>query len=141
MKALDLVERDTALLVLALAVASWVAGLGNAISVLLGGGFMVINFRVIRMLVARALGGRKQAVAEGSTGAAESPSAWQTWPLFVGKLLLGIALIAGVLYQFPVEPLSFAAGTTALLLVILLRGLSGGLADEAGTSESSPTEN
>ncbi|NQY90102.1 MAG: hypothetical protein HRT46_00410 [Deltaproteobacteria bacterium] len=135
MKALDLVERDTALLVLALAVASWVAGLGNAISVLLGGGFMVINFRVIRMLVGRAVSSSRRALGS------ESAAGRRTWPLFIGKLLLGIALIAGVLYQFPVEPLSFAAGTTALLLVIVLRGISGGLADEAGTSESSPTEN
>ena len=135
MKALDLVERDTALLVLALAVASWVAGLGNAISVLLGGGFMVINFRVIRMLVGRAVSSSRR--APGS----ESAAGRRTWPLFIGKLLLGIALIAGVLYQFPVEPLSFAAGTTALLLVIVLRGISGGLADAAGTSESSPPEN
>ena len=68
MKALDLVERDTALLVLALAVASWVAGLGNAISVLLGGGFMVINFRVIRMLVGRAVSSSRR--APGSESAA-----------------------------------------------------------------------
>ena len=124
MKALDLVERDSALLVLTVAAASWTLGLGRGWSVILGGGFMLANFRVIRILVGRVVGSSRRGAGS------ESGSSPRTWPLFVGKLLLGIALMAGVLYQFRVEPLSFAAGATMLLVVITVRGLTGGLAND-----------
>ncbi|MFQ5477701.1 MAG: hypothetical protein ACE5E4_03705 [Candidatus Binatia bacterium] len=67
---------------------------------------MLANFHLIRLLVSRLI--------RGGTS-----RAWSL-VLFTLKLLLGIGLVAGTLYQLPVEPLSFAVGATMLLVAALL---------------------
>jgi hypothetical protein len=87
----------------------WLTGVPHAPSVAAGGAVMLANFHLIRMLVSllMARGSGRWAQASGLV-------------LLTLKLLLGLVLVAGVLYQFPVEPMSFAAGASMLLVACVL---------------------
>jgi hypothetical protein len=100
------VGRLAALITVVVAAGSALSGLGEPASVLLGGFVMVANYYLIRMLVSRLIGPdhstRKAAIA------------------FIAKLAVMILLVTGALYQFPIEPGSFAVGATSLLVAIVL---------------------
>jgi hypothetical protein len=100
------VGRVTAAVTAVAAAASALVGVGDWLSVLLGGAVMIANYHLIRMLVSRLIG------ADQSTGKAAFA--------LVAKLVLMIALVAGVLYRFPIAPGSFAVGATSLLVAMLL---------------------
>ena len=67
---------------------------------------MLADFHLIRMLVSRLI---TPAMSQGSTVF-----------LLTLKFFLIIVLVAGVLYQFPVAPMSFAVGASLLLLACLI---------------------
>ena len=97
----------TSLLLLALAVvAAALCGLGSPASLALGGGFMAADIHLIRILVSRLIG-------SGTS---------RTWIfLLLGlKFFLLIGLVTGIMYQWPVAPLSFAFGASMLPLASLL---------------------
>ncbi len=108
---------------LACALASGLTGLGQAASVLGGGAFMLINFHLIRVLVSRVMG----------PGASPALSVF----LLVLKFALGLTLVAAVFYQFRVEPMSFALGTSLLLVAAVLEASLTG--DEVAPSEPTDT--
>jgi len=96
----------TGLLVGLLASLAALTAVAEPPSILLGGAFMLADFHLIRLLVSRLI----------------APGMSQGWTvlLLTAKFLFGIVLIAGVMYQLPVEPLSFAAGASVLLVAIVL---------------------
>ena len=121
------VGRVTAAVTAAAAAAAWASQVGEPVSVLLGGGVMIANYHLIRMLVSRLIG------ADRSTGKAALA--------VVAKMVLMITLVAAVLYRFPVAPGSFAVGATSLLVAMLLEACVlgtpvGPLEEEAGGGES-----
>lgn len=100
------VGRVSAVLVAVLAAATVLGGVGDVTSVLVGGAFMLADFHLIRILVSRLI---KPGAGRGLA--------------FVGlglKFLLVLALVVAVFRQWPVEPLSFAAGVSMLLVAALL---------------------
>ena len=96
----------TAILVLACAAVAALSGYGHAASLLAGGAFMIADFHLIRMLVSRLI----------------TPHANRGWALlWLGlKFFLMIVLIAGVFYQFPVAPMSFALGASMLMVAAVI---------------------
>jgi hypothetical protein len=82
------------------------AKVGRPSSIVAGGGFMLADFHLIRLLVSRLI----------------APGMSQGWTvlLLTIKFLLAVGLIAGVLFQLPVEPISFAVGASTLLAAIVL---------------------
>lgn len=100
------VGRLTAAVTLVAAAAVALTGVGEWPSVALGGAVIIANYHLIRMLVSRLIG------ADQSTGKAAVA--------LVAKMVLMIALVAGVLYRFPIAPGSFALGATSLLVAMLL---------------------
>ena len=84
-------------------------GYADAISVALGGAFMLGNFHLIRMLVSL--------VVKGGSG--QGARLW-AGALLTLKFLLSVLLVAAVIYQFPVAPLSFALGASMLLVAAVL---------------------
>ena len=80
--------------------------IGEAASLVLGTTFMLVNLHLIRMLVSRVM-------TPGSSPAL-------SMLVLVLKFTMGLALIAGVFYRFPVEPMSFAFGATLLLVAVVL---------------------
>lgn len=100
------VGRVSAVLVAVLAAAIALGGVGDVTSVLAGGAFMLVDFHLIRILVSRLI---KPGAGRGL--------------VFVGlglKFLLVLGLVVAVFRQWPVEPLSFAAGASMLLVAALL---------------------
>ncbi len=93
---------------LATAALSLLAGVGSPSSVLLGGAFMIVNFSLIRMLVSRLI---RPGASKGATMA-----------LLAAKFFLLLLLVVAVLAQFPVEPMSFGVGATALVIAAVLEG-------------------
>ena len=93
-------------LLAALVPLSALVGLGHPASIACGGAFMLANFYLIRLLVYRLI---KPGVSRALTMA-----------LLAAKFLLIIALVGGVMYQWPVEPLSFALGASVLLVAALV---------------------
>jgi hypothetical protein len=100
------VGRVTAAVTAVAAATAALTGVGRWPSVALGGAVMIANYHLIRMLVSRLIG------ADRSTGKAAFA--------LVAKMVLMIALVAGVLYRFPIAPGSFAVGATSLLVAMLL---------------------
>jgi hypothetical protein len=86
-----------------------VTGVGDAWSIALGGAFTLANFHLIRMLVSLLI--------RPELGRRAGPRALVLVTL---KLLLVVALVAGVVYQLPVAPLSFAIGASTLLVACVL---------------------
>ena len=103
---LSRISTGTGLLVCVLSIVAGLSGIGDPSSLVLGGAFMLADLHLIRMLVSRLI----------------APGMSQGWTvlLLVTKFLFVIVLIAAVMYQFPVEPMSFAAGASVLLVVIVL---------------------
>ena len=115
------------LLTLGMAAAAAVAGVGAPVSLLLGGAFMLANLYLIRMLVSRLI---RPGAGRGSTVF-----------LLVSKFFLVLLLLAGVLYQFPVDPLSFAAGATTLVVAAVLEAVwLGSPAPPLPTEEEPPAK-
>jgi hypothetical protein len=102
------ISNVTLVLTAAAAVLGGVAG-ADPVGVALGGTFMLGNFHLIRLLVSRLM------TAEPEQGA----RAW-AMVLLTLKLLLSVLLVAAVIYQFPVAPLSFAIGASMLLVAAVL---------------------
>ena len=96
------------------AAVSAVSGVGDPLGVLAGGAFATGNFYLIRMLVSRLI----------------RPSADRKGAAFVlsVKFILLLALIAGVLFQLPISPVSFGFGASAVVLAIVLEGVVLGVA-------------
>lgn len=99
---LDRVGRNALRLTLLGAAGALAAGRLEASSMLFGGLFMAVNYRLIRLLVSLL-------IAPGASPAAASG-------LFVGKTLVLALLVLGVFWQFPVAPMWFAAGASMLLV-------------------------
>jgi hypothetical protein len=91
------------------AVCALATGWADAASIALGGGVAWANFHLIRLLVSLVV----------RPGFGPWAQAWGLLLLTL-KLLLAIVLVAGVFYQFPVAPMSFAFGATMLLVAIVL---------------------
>jgi len=91
------------------ALVGWATGLADGPSIMIGGLVMWANFHLIRLLVSLLM---RPGLGPGA----------QVWGLVLLtlKLLLAVVLVAGVFYQFPVAPMSFAAGATMLLVAIVL---------------------
>ena len=103
------ISNTTVILVAAAAVLGLATGVAHGWSVALGGAFMLANFHLLRLMVLLVM------------RPASGPNA-RTWAvaLLTLKLLLAVALVAAVIYQFPVAPLSFALGATMLLIAAVL---------------------
>lgn len=102
----SLVGRLSAVLVGLAAALSAMGSLGDVASVLAGGAFMLADFHLIRILVSRLIRpGAGRALAYGGLAL---------------KFLLVLVLVVAVFRQWPVEPLSFAAGASMLLVAALL---------------------
>jgi hypothetical protein len=84
-------------------------GIAHGWSVAIGGAFMLGNFHLLRLLVSL--------VMRPASG--RNARAWAV-VLLTLKLLLAVVLVAAVIYQFPVAPLSFALGASMLLIAALL---------------------
>jgi len=88
-----------------------VTGWLHAPSFLVGGGVMQFNFwllkKIVRLLVVPAAvqekRGRRRAVI-----------------IFLGKILLFIALLSGLLIKYPVDAWSFMAGVSLLLITCMI---------------------
>ncbi|RMD85960.1 MAG: hypothetical protein D6815_00780 [Candidatus Dadabacteria bacterium] len=83
------------------AVLSAATGCGSPASLAAGGLFMAVDFHLIRLLVSTVMTPGRSRTAAFLLVAAK------------GGLLLG--LLGFLFYRFPLEPLSFAAGTSLLL--------------------------
>ena len=94
------------LLVAVAAGVSVLSGAAQAPSVLVGGAFMLLNYRLIITLVSRLI--------------APGGGAYSALGVLVLKLALMGVLLAGVLYQVPVEPMSFALGASMLPVAAVL---------------------
>lgn len=79
---------------------------------------MLLNFHLLRTLVSRLL---RPGLGKGVAAS-----------LLTLKLLLFVVLIAGVFYQAPLAPMSFALGATLLLAAIVLNATM--LGDPVATS-------
>jgi hypothetical protein len=86
-----------------------VTGYGEPLNVALGGGFMLGNFHLIRILVSLVV----------RAGSGQGARLW-AGALLTLKFLLSVLLVAAVVYQFPVAPLSFAGGASTLLVAAVL---------------------
>ena len=93
-------------LVCAAVLFSLATGFGNAVGLAAGGGFMLVNYRLIRTLVSRLI----------TPGVSQIPAVGA----LVMKLGLTGILVLGVFYRFPVEPMSFAIGVSLLPLAAVL---------------------
>ncbi len=95
-------------LVLAAVSAAVAAATGAAAwpSLLLGAAFMLANFHLIRLLVSRLI------AAEGSPAVAAG--------LLTLKVVLVLALLAGLFFRLPIAPMSFAFGASLLLVAAVL---------------------
>jgi len=96
----------TAALTVVTTAASKYGGLGDPTSLIAGAVFMLVNVHLIRLLVSRVMG----------PGASPALSVF----LLVLKFALGLGLVAAVFYQLPVEPMSFAMGTSLLLIAAVI---------------------
>jgi len=99
----------TILMVAVAALGGEAVGAVNAVSVAAGGAFMLADFHLIRMLVSLLI-----RPGSGPWGRASALL------LLTLKFLLAVILLAGVLYQFPIAPMSFALGASMLLVACLL---------------------
>jgi hypothetical protein len=88
---------------------SALVGMGSPWSIVAGGGVMLANYHLIRMLVSQLINPRSDKV-------------WALF-LFIGKLGLFFVLVAGAFYRLPIEPMSFAFGATALLLATIIEAV------------------
>ncbi len=124
---LDRVVLWTVLMAAAAAGLSALSGVGSAPDLALGAGVMLANFSLIRMLVSRLITPRANKAA--------------TSILVLAKFGLLLVLVAGVFLQLPIEPMSFAAGATLLLVACVLEAAFLGRLveadDETDVSESS----
>ena len=110
------VQRTSVLLLAALVVGALFTGLGSPLSLIVGGAFMLADFYLIRVLVSRLIRpGAGRVLAFGGLAL---------------KFLLVLALVAAVFYQWPVEPLSFAAGASVLLVAAVIDATLLGAATE-----------
>ena len=96
-------------------------------SVAAGAAVMLANFHLLRFLVSLLI----------RPGSGTREQAW-AFALFLLKLTLALLLVAGVLYQFPVEPLAFAVGVTMLLIAVVLEATV--VAEPLGSSDRSESE-
>lgn len=85
------------------------------LGVAVGAAVMLANFHLLRFLVSLLI----------RPGLGVRAHIWALGALVL-KLTLAIALVAGVLYQFPVEPLSFAIGSTMLLVATVWEASTAG---------------
>jgi hypothetical protein len=112
---LQRISRVTVALTAASMLIGALTGTVHPMSVAAGAAVMLANFHLLRFLVSLlirpGLGARAQVRAFGA---------------LVLKLTLAIALVAGVLYQFPVKPLSFAVGSTLLLIAAVFEAVNAG---------------
>ena len=99
-------QRTSALLLAGLVAGALLTGLGSPLSLMVGGAFMLADFYLIRVLVSRLIRpGAGLALAFGGLAL---------------KFLLVVAFVVAVFYQWPVEPLSFAAGASVLLVAAVI---------------------
>lgn len=99
----------TAALVGVLAGASALSNLGSPVGMAAGGAFMLVDFALIRLLVSRVIrpgGSRAMALV-----------------LMIVKVMVFVGLLAVVVLQLPVEPLSFAAGASMLPVAFVLEAV------------------
>jgi len=95
-----------AALTCAVALLSVLTGVGDGLGVAAGGGFMVLNYRLIRTLVSRLI----------TPGVSRFPA---LAALVLKFGLMGV-LVLGLFYRFPVEPMSFAIGASLLPVAAVL---------------------
>jgi len=108
---IEKIERLNLVLLAACSILAGVSGWLHAPSFLLGGGVMQLNFwllkKIVRMLVVpsavREKRGRRRAVV-----------------IFLGKVLLFIALLSGLFLQYPVQAWSFMGGVSLLLISCMI---------------------
>ena len=108
---IEKIERLNLVLLGVGAIVAGVTGWLHAPSFLLGGGVMQLNFwllkKIVRMLVIPSTvqdkRGRRRAVV-----------------IFVGKVLLFLALLSGLFFQYPVQALGFLAGVSLLLITCMI---------------------
>lgn len=99
-------------LIVAVAAIGALSGTAHASSVALGGAFMLGNFHLLRMLVSRLI---RPASGRGQR--------WWAIVVLALKSLLAVLLVAAVVFQFPVAPLSFAFGASMLLVAAVLEAV------------------
>lgn len=105
----DRIEKTTVFLTVALASLSLATGIGDALSIAVGGLVSWINLRLIRLLVSRLM-------TPGVAGQSFSR-------LVTIKLLLLIALVAVALKRLPIDAVWFLIGGGALFAAIVLEVL------------------
>ena len=103
------VSRLTIVLTASLSLVGLWTGVPHPPSAAAGGAVMLANFHLIRMLVSLLM---RPGLGPWAPVAA--------LVLLTLKLALAVVLVAGVLYQFPVEPMAFAAGASMLLVSCVL---------------------
>lgn len=100
------IARTAGLLTTALALLCYVAGRGDAASVLAGGAFSIANLRLIRVLVSRLI-----------TPDAAGP---RLSSVVTTKLLLLLAVLAVALRRLPIDAAWFLIGSGTLLIAIVV---------------------
>jgi len=103
---IDRIWKTASVLTVVLAALCFVAGVGDAPSVLFGGALAIVNLHLIRMLVSRLM-------SPDAAGPAMSS-------VVATKLLLLLALLAVALQRLPIDAASFLFGGGALLIAIVL---------------------
>ena len=106
---IERIEKTTIFLTVALAALSFASGIGDALSIALGGAVSWANLRLIRMLVSRLM-------TPGLAGKSFSQ-------LVTIKLLLLIALVAVALKRLPIDAVWFLIGGGSLFAAIVLEVL------------------
>lgn len=106
---IERIEKTTIFLTVALALLCVVTGVGDAVSVLLGGVVSYVNLRLIRMVVSRLM-------SPGVAGRSFSQ-------VVTIKFLLLLALLAVAFKRLPIDEVSFLVGGGALFLAIVLEAL------------------
>jgi len=89
-----------------------ISGTMHAPSIAAGGAVMLVNFHLLRMLVSLLI----------RPGLGPWAPVW-TLGLLTLKLTIAIVVVAGVLYRFPVAPLSFAAGSSMLVVAAVFEAV------------------
>ena len=91
------------------AVLTVTSGTRTAASALAGGGVAMANLYLIRAAVSRLIAAPRRPLVGVLA--------------VVGKLSLGVALVAAAFSRLPIEPMPFALGVTVLLAAVLLETL------------------
>jgi hypothetical protein len=123
---IEKIERLNLVLIGAGTLAGWGTGWMHVPSFLLGGGIMQLNFWLLKKVVRTVL-----TPAKAGNGGKAHAALW-----FSAKGLLFLLLLSALFIRYPLQPGSFSAGVSLLLLACVIVSLSKSRTGSGGVSAS-----